>query len=83
MRMSPKELLEKAEEHKKRLVRYEAIAARGEPLRGKIVERDSIYSKQAPSLISHCQNLVRLYEQAAAQNMAMAKAHQEIAAEVK
>lgn len=78
-----KEMREKAEEHKKLLARYEAIGARGESRRSKIVELDSIYSKQAPSLISHCQNLVRLYEQAVAENMAMAKEHHELAAEIK
>ena len=75
-----KELQAKAEEHKKRLARYEAIAATEEPFRSRIGERDSTYSKQAPSLISHCRSLVQLYEQAAAQNTGMAKAHREIAA---
>jgi hypothetical protein len=37
----------------------------------------------ASSLISHCQGLVRIYEQAAAENMATAKSHQEMAAEAK
>ena len=78
-----KELREKAEEHKKRLARYEAISTTENPFRSSIRERDSIYSKQAPSLISHCRNLMHLYEQAAAQNTAMAKAHREIAAEIK
>ena len=77
------EFRDKAEDHKKRLDRYEAIAARENPLRSRLGERDSSYSKQAPSLISHCRNLVQLYEQAAAQNMAMAKAHRDIAAEIK
>jgi seryl-tRNA synthetase len=71
---------EKAEERKKRLVGYEAIAARENPFRSRIAKRDSTYSKEAPSLISHCRNLVQLYEQAAAQNTAMAKAHRDIAA---
>ena len=78
-----REFREKAEEHKKRLARYEAIAATENPFRSRIGERDSTYSKQAPSLISHCRNLVQLYEQAAAQNAAMAKAHGDIAAEIK
>lgn len=78
-----KEMREKTEEHKKLLARYEAIGARGEGRRSHVVELDSIYSKQGPSLISHCKNLVRLYEQAAAENMAMAKAHYETAAEIK
>ena len=78
-----KELREKAEEHRKRVARYEAIAATENPFRSSIRERDSIYGKQAPSLISHCRNLMHLYEQAAAQNTAMAKAHREIATETK
>ena len=78
-----REFREKAEEHKKRLARYEAIAATENPFRSRIGERDSTYSKQAPSLISHCRNLVQLYEQAAAQNTAMAKAYRDIAAEIK
>ena len=78
-----KELRGKAEEHKKRLARYEARAATENPFRSRIGERDSTYSKQAPSQISHCRNLVQLYEQAAAQNTAMAKAHREIATETK
>ena len=78
-----REFREKAEEHKKRLARYEAIAATENPFRSRIGERDSIYSKQAPSLISHCRNLVQLYEQAEEQNTAMAKAHRNIAAEIK
>ena len=78
-----KELRGKAEEHKKRLARYEALAATENPFRSRIGERDSTYSKQAPSLMSHCRNLVQLYEQAAAQNTAMAKAHREIATETK
>lgn len=67
----------------KLLVRYELLGGGGESRRSKIVELDSIYSKQAHSLIGHCRNLVRLYEQAAAENMGMAKSHREIAAEIK
>ena len=78
-----REFRDKAEDHKKRLDRYEAIAATENPFRSRMGERDSTYSKQAPSLISHCRNLVQLYEQAAAQNAAMAKAHGDIAAEIK
>ena len=78
-----REFREKAEEHKKRLARYEAIAATENPFRSRIGERDSTYSKQAPSLISHCRNLVGLYEQAEEQNTAMANAHRDIAAETK
>ena len=46
-----KEMRGKAEEHKKLLVQYEA--------------RKSPYGKQAQTLISHCQGLIRIYEQAA------------------
>jgi hypothetical protein len=62
-----KEMQGKAEEHKKLLAQYEA--------------RKSLYGKQAQSLISHCQGLVRVYEQAAAENMSMAETHRQMAAE--
>ena len=39
--------------------------------------------KQAQSLISHCQSMVRIYEQAAAENMSMAESHRQLAAEAK
>lgn len=77
-----REFREKAEEHKKRLARYEAIAAT-DPFRSRIGERDRTYNQRAPSLISHCRNLVQLYEQAAAQNTWMGRAHRDIAAEIK
>ena len=35
----------------------------------------ALYGKQAQSLISHCQGLVRIYEQAAADNKSMAESH--------
>jgi hypothetical protein len=64
-----KEMRAKAEEHKKLLAQYQSNTAR--------------YGKQAKDLISHCQGLMRVYEQAAAENSAMAKSHREMAAEVK
>jgi hypothetical protein len=64
-----KEMREKAEEHKNLVAHYEA--------------KKSLYGKQAQTLISHCQGLMRIYQQAAAENMAMAKSHLEMAEEVK
>jgi hypothetical protein len=64
-----KEMRAKAEEHNKMLAQYEA--------------RKSLYGKQAQSLISHCQGLVRIYEQAGAENMNMAESHRQMAAEAK
>jgi hypothetical protein len=64
-----KEMRAKTEEHKKMLAQYEA--------------RKSLYGKQAQSLISHCQGLARIYEQAAAENMNMAESHRLLAAEAK
>jgi hypothetical protein len=64
-----KEMRAKAGEHKKLLAQYEA--------------KKSLYGKYAQTLISHCQGLVRIYEQAAAENMDMAKSHREMAAEIK
>lgn len=64
-----KEMQAKAEEHKKMLVQYQALK--------------KLYSKQAGDLINHCQGLIRIYEQAAAENLSMARSHREIAAESK
>ena len=64
-----KEMRAKADEHKKMLAQYEA--------------RKSFYGKQSQSLISHCQGLMRIYEQATTENMNMAKSHREMAAEAK
>ena len=64
-----KDMQAKAEEHKKLLAQYEA--------------KRSLYGKQAQNLISHCQGLVRVYEQAAAENRTMAQSHRETAAEAK
>ena len=64
-----KDMQAKAAEHKKLLAQYEA--------------NKSLYGKQASSLISHCQGLVRIYEQGAADNMSMAESHRQMAAEAK
>ena len=64
-----KEMQEKVDDHKKMLGQYEANKA--------------LYGKQAQGLISHCQGLVRVYEQAAAENKSMAESHRQMAAEAK
>jgi hypothetical protein len=64
-----KDMQAKAEEHKKLLTQYEA--------------RKTLYGKEAQSLISHCQGLVRIYEQAAKENLSMARSHREMASEMK
>ena len=64
-----KDMQAKVDEHKKLLAQYEA--------------RKSLYGKQAQSLISHCQGLVRIYEQAAADNMSMAESQRQMASEAK
>jgi len=64
-----KDMQAKSAEHKKMLAQYEA--------------NKGLYGKQAQSLTSHCQGLVRIYEQAAAENMSMAESHRQMAAEAK
>jgi hypothetical protein len=64
-----KEMQARVAEHKKRLAQYEA--------------NKSLYGKQSSSLISHCQGLVRIYEQAAAENKSMAESHRQMASEAK
>lgn len=64
-----KEMQAKAAEHKKLLAQYES--------------NKGLYGKQAASLISHCQGLIRVYEQAAKENLAMVEAHRQMAAEAK
>ena len=64
-----KEMRAKAEEHKKMLAQYQA--------------KKNLYGKHAQDLMNHCQGLIRIYDQAAAENMAMAKSHRELAAEAK
>ena len=64
-----KEMRAKAEEHKKMLAQYRA--------------KKDLYRKQAQDLINHCQGLIRVYEQAAVDNLSMAKSHREIAAEAR
>jgi hypothetical protein len=64
-----KQMQLKADEHKKLITQYEANKV--------------LYGKQAQSLISHCQGLVRVYEQAAAENKSMAESYRQMAAEAK
>ena len=64
-----KEMRAKADEHKKLLAQYQ--------------KNKDLYRKQAQDLINHCQGLIRVYEQAAADNLSMAKSHREISAEAK
>jgi peptidoglycan hydrolase CwlO-like protein len=64
-----KEMRAQAEEHKKLVGQYEA--------------KKDLYGKQAQSMISHCQGLVRIYDQAAAENISMAEAHRQMAAQAK
>ncbi len=64
-----KEMQAKADEHKKMLAEYEA--------------NRTLYGKQYQSLISHCQGLMRIYEQAAAENLSMAESHRQMAKEAK
>jgi hypothetical protein len=64
-----KEMKAKVAEHKKLLGQYEA--------------NKSLYGKQSSSLINHCQGLVRIYEQAAAENLSMVESHRQMASEAK
>jgi hypothetical protein len=64
-----KEMQAKAAEHKKLLAQYQA--------------KKALYGKHAQDLMNHCQGLIRIYEQAAAENMAMVKSHRAMAAEAK
>ena len=66
---SAKEMQAKADEHKKQLAQYEA--------------NKGLYGKQLSTLISHCQGLIRIYDQAAKENLGMAEAHRQMAAEAK
>ena len=59
----------KVDEHKKLLAYYEA--------------RKDLIRKQAQDLINHCQGLIRIYGQAATENLNMAKSHRELAAAAK
>ena len=45
--------------------------------------KKDLYRKQAQDLINHCQGLIRIYEQAAAENLSMAQSHREMAAAAK
>lgn len=42
-----------------------------------------LYGRHASSVISHCQGLIRVYEQAAKENLGMAEIHRQMAAETK
>lgn len=64
-----REMQLKADEHKKLLAQYQA--------------KKALYGKHAQDLMNHCQGLIRIYEQAAAENMAMVKSHRDMAAEAK
>lgn len=64
-----KQMQAKADEQKRLLAQYEA--ARG------------LDSRRVHELIDHCRWLIRTYEQAAAENLSMAKSHREIAVEAK
>ncbi len=61
-----KEMQLKADEHKQMLSQYESNKA--------------LYGKQYQTLTSHCQGLIRIYEQAAGENRAMAESHRQLAA---
>ena len=63
-----KDMQAKVDEHKKLLAFYEA--------------RKDLIRKQAQDLINHCQGLIRIYGQAATENLSMAKSHRELAAEI-
>jgi hypothetical protein len=65
-----KEMQEKADEHRKLLAQYEA--------------KNALYDgRHNQNLVSHCQRLVNIYEQAAGENRSMAQSHREMAAEAK
>jgi len=64
-----KEMQFKVEEHKKILSQYER-----EPW---------LWGRQAIGFDVHCKNLIRIYSQAAEENLEMAKMHRELAAGVK
>lgn len=58
-----------ASAHKRMLAQYEG--------------NRGLYGKHAQTLISHCQGLIRVYEQAGTENLNMAQAHRQMAAEMK
>lgn len=64
-----KEMLSKAQEHKKMLEGYES--------------NSSHYGRQALDLQAHCRNLINAYEQAAKANSDMANSHRSMATEIK
>lgn len=64
-----KEMLSKAQEHKKMLEGYES--------------NSSHYGRQALDLQAHCRNLINAYEQAAKANTDMADSHRKMVTEIK
>ena len=64
-----KDMRAKVDEHKKLLAQYQG--------------KKDLYGKHAKDLMNHCQGLIRVYEQAEADNLSMAKSHREIAAETR
>lgn len=64
-----KDMQAKVAEHKSMLAQYQG--------------NKGLYGRQAASLISHCQGLIRIYEQAAAGNINMAESHRQMAAEAR
>ncbi len=70
-----KEMQAKAAEHNKMRVQYEA--------NNRLYGEWAGFEKQSSSLIRHCQALVRIYEQAAFENVSMAESHRQMAAEAK
>ena len=61
-----KEMQINVEQHRKLLTQYEAVKG--------------FESRQYHNLIEHCRWLIRIYEQAVAENRSMAEAHRQIAA---
>lgn len=64
-----KEMQAKVEEHKKLLAQYES--------------NKMVYRRFWQGFVTHCQGLVRNYEQAVAENMSMAASHRQMASEAK
>jgi len=59
-----KEMQLKVDEHKKLLSQYES--------------KSYLYGKQAQDLKAHCQRLINIYENAAEENLSMAKLHRQM-----
>jgi radical SAM superfamily enzyme len=71
-----------ASEHEALARHYEDAA---KDMRAKANEHKKMlaYYEARKDLINHCQGLIRIYEQAANENLSMAKSHHELAAEAK